>query len=103
MLSGSPEINQSSFGPQKQSSNLLKCRLRPSIGKRHLILSLTEHLTAAFVYAGVMRKGILLFVGLGLCSAVVQADIPKYGIVAKWQIGGDGRWDCLHVDSGAHR
>ncbi len=49
-----------------------------------------------------MRKGLLFLVGLTVCAATVHAEIPKYGVVAKWQVGGDGGWDYVAMDSPNH-
>ena len=49
-----------------------------------------------------MRKGLLFLVGLTVCAATVHADVPKYGVIAKWQVGGDGGWDYVSMDSPNH-
>ena len=32
-----------------------------------------------------------------------QNGIPQYGVVAKWQVGGDGGWDYINADSAGRR
>ena len=34
---------------------------------------------------------------------VYAAPAPKFAVFQKFAIGGDGGWDCLSIDSGAHR
>lgn len=47
----------------------------------------------------------LCAIALGL-SALCEASpgqIQKFGLISKWTIGGEGGWDAMTVDSGAHR
>src|SRR2546427_623862 len=50
-----------------------------------------------------MRTATFLLLLLASPILFAQGHIPKYGVVAKWQVGGDGGWDDLSVDSAAHR
>lgn len=42
-----------------------------------------------------------LLVGLALAGA--QPSTPHYGVIGKWQLGGEGGWDYLTADSNARR
>ena len=46
-----------------------------------------------------------MFLLLLIASPILfaQGHIPKYAVVDKWQVGGDGGWDVLRVDSEGRR
>lgn len=44
----------------------------------------------------------MFLVGLAACVTTAHAQVPKYGVIAKWQIGGDGGWDYVSMDSPNH-
>lgn len=50
-----------------------------------------------------MRKGLLFLIGVAVCAGSAHAEVPKYGVLARWQLGGDGRWDYVSMDSPNHR
>jgi len=51
---------------------------------------------------GGILKTVLLFCGLVLGTSAYAAD-PGYHVIKKLQLGGEGRWDLLTVDSAARR
>ena len=51
---------------------------------------------------------LMSFIGLGLAGSVrvlaqMSSTTPQFAVVERFKIGGDGGWDCLAVDSDAHR
>ena len=47
-------------------------------------------------------KTVCLLVSMLVCSSVF-AEAPGYHVIKKIQVGGEGGWDCLRIDSAARR
>src|SRR5487761_198307 len=50
-----------------------------------------------------LRCSLLLGAALGLTCVTATAQAPAFHVVQTWHIGGDGGWDYLTTDPGAHR
>ena len=50
-----------------------------------------------------VRLAILTFAAAMLAVPMPGSAQQPYHVVAKWKIGGAGRWDYMHVDAKAHR
>lgn len=50
-----------------------------------------------------VRLAIVTFAAAMLAAPMPGSAQQPYQVVAKWKIGGAGRWDYMHVDAKAHR
>ncbi len=50
-----------------------------------------------------LRRSIVLGAALGLLCSTAFAQSPQFHVQKTWRLGGDGWWDYLTADPGAHR